>query len=147
MAEGRVMGVIRGPGKARVEEESHRPCTVVILFSETDMEEPFTSGERTSRRGLILGVRGSPCRVSKPRSCTLVFLFREPVLEEPFTVSAGKVRVLNEPVEAPRSWGNRGSNRGKLVTIAVKAIIPLLDEGGASRAHHRKGTVPENSHE
>jgi hypothetical protein len=44
VAQGRVVGEIQGPGKARVEEAS-RPCTVVILFSETDLEEPFTASE------------------------------------------------------------------------------------------------------
>ena len=38
-------GWIPGPGKARVAEGSHRSCSVVILFSETALEEPFTASE------------------------------------------------------------------------------------------------------
>ena len=38
------MGSIAGPGKAPLREES-QSCSVVILFSETALEEPFTAAE------------------------------------------------------------------------------------------------------
>jgi hypothetical protein len=133
------MGVIWGSGKARVEEGNRRPCTVVILYSETDLEEPFTAGERTSRRGLILGARGGPRRVIQPRSCTLVVLFSKLVLEEPFTASEGKVRVLNEAVEASRPWGNRGSRRRELVTIEVQACWAWEEPAGSTGKCERSG--------
>jgi hypothetical protein len=53
VARGLVMGVIRRPGRAVAGGGSPRLCTVVVLFSETVVEEPFTATERTSRRGAI----------------------------------------------------------------------------------------------
>ena len=39
------MGLIPGPGKAPVEGVNLRSCSVVILFSEPALEEPFTAAE------------------------------------------------------------------------------------------------------
>ena len=39
------MGLIAGPGKAVVEGGNLQSCSVVVLFSETALEEPFTAAE------------------------------------------------------------------------------------------------------
>jgi hypothetical protein len=37
--------LVPGPGKAPVEGGRPRSCSVVVLFSETALEEPFTAAE------------------------------------------------------------------------------------------------------
>jgi hypothetical protein len=45
---GTVIGLNERPGKAVVWEVSPRSCSLVFMFSETALEEPFTAPERTS---------------------------------------------------------------------------------------------------
>src|SRR4051794_35628635 len=40
----RVTGMM-GPEKAIVKQRNFRPCSLVVLFSETALEEPFTAAE------------------------------------------------------------------------------------------------------
>ena len=64
-------------------------CSVVVLFSKTDLGEPLTAGERTSRRGLIRGPEKASVQGGNSQSCTLVILFSRTALEEPFATAEG----------------------------------------------------------
>src|SRR3954451_21252610 len=70
-------------GTAVVEGKGDGSCTLVDLSSKTDLEEPFTATERTSRRGLIRGPGKAVDEGGGERSCTLVILNRCGGREEP----------------------------------------------------------------
>src|SRR4051794_27050498 len=72
-----------GGGEAVIEGKGDGLCTLVDLFSKTDLEEPFTAAERTSRRGLIRGPGKAVDEGGGERSCTRVVLNRCGGLEEP----------------------------------------------------------------
>lgn len=66
-----------------VEGKDDGLCTLVDLFSKTDLEEPFTAAERTSRRGVIRGPGKAVDEGGSKRSCTLVVLTMRGGLEKP----------------------------------------------------------------
>ena len=64
-------------------------CSVVVLFSETDLGEPLTAGEKPSRRGLIRGPEQASVQGGNSQSCTRGILFSRTALEEPFATAEG----------------------------------------------------------
>src|SRR5262249_43676347 len=48
----------REPGEAIIPVKNFRSCTLVVLFSELDLEEPFTAAERTSEEARSGGPGG-----------------------------------------------------------------------------------------
>ena len=61
-------------------------CSVVVLFRETDPEEPFPAGERTSRIGPIRRPGEAIAEAGSERSCSVVVLNRCGGGEEPSLV-------------------------------------------------------------
>ena len=86
-----------GPGRGRDPEAREGRgwgwgpglCTVVVLFSRTVLEEPFTATERTSRRGAIRRPGRAVVGGGSRGSCPLVHLFNCDALEERSTVPEG----------------------------------------------------------
>jgi len=64
-------------GRSIVIGSEIRPCTLVILSSETALGEPLTPSEGTSRRGSIRGPKRGIAREGNRRPCTPDLLFTD----------------------------------------------------------------------
>ena len=72
-----------------VEGRCGESCSVVVLSSGTDLGEPLTAWERTSKKGLIRGPEKASVERGNSRSCTLVVLFSRTASEEPLATAEG----------------------------------------------------------
>jgi hypothetical protein len=133
-------------------------CSVVVLFSETDLEEPLTAGERTSRRGLIRRPKQASVQGGNSQSCTLDILFSRTALEEPFTTAGEFDPGLDAgdqgrppQREGPRDDADQsllftGDGPGGAV-VGVGGESPVLEESvrGTSVVEETEGREGRNS--
>jgi hypothetical protein len=86
-------GGVRGAGSGVRVGRGRVPVWRVVFsgrfVQETDLGEPLTAVERTSRRGLIRGPEKAGVQGGNPQSCTLVVLFSRTAPEEPFATAEG----------------------------------------------------------
>jgi hypothetical protein len=109
-----------------VEGRCGESCSVVVLSSETDLGEPLTAGERTSRRGLIRGPEEAGVPGGNSQPCTLVILFSRTASEEPLATA--------EESDLGRDVGDQGrppDRDGHPQSCILQYLLTCCGPGGA----------------